>query len=153
MSLPQPTKDFEHFLLEKGLRLTSQRRRILESAMAAEGHFTAERLSDVLRTRHSLKAGRATVYRTVKLMEEAGLLKAVDTGKGGIAYLSRFSRKSSLAEIVCADCGRIETMEAPFMDWYGRAAAAKCGLEATEGRLQIHGNCLKLKTGKCPHKK
>jgi len=146
-------KDFEHFLLEKQQRLTSQRRKIVEVAFSIKESFTADSLAEVLRSKHRM-SGRATVYRTLKLMAEAGLLKTVDTGVGGVSYLSHFSRKTALADIVCEDCGHIETLEAPFLEWYVSAAAERCGLKASQGRLQIHGRCRKLAEGKkCPHRR
>lgn len=152
-TLAQAMKDFEHFLLEKQLRLTSQRRKIVEVAFSIKESFTAEGLADILRRKYRM-SGRATVYRTLKLMAESGLLKTVDTGVGGVSYLSHFSRKTALADIICEDCGHIETLEAPFLEWYVSAAAQRCGLKASEGRLQIKGRCRKaLEGGECPHKR
>jgi Fur family transcriptional regulator, ferric uptake regulator len=149
-SVAQAQIDFEHFLLEKGLRLTAQRRKIVALALAQPSSFTADELL-MAAQRVDGRVARATVFRTLKLMAEAGVLKAVDAGGAGVAYLASFSRKTTLAELICTDCGRISTLEAPFMEWYGRAAAQKCGLEAVDARVQIRGECLHRRQGKCPH--
>ena len=152
ISVSQAELDFEHFLVEKGLRLTAPRRKIVKMALAEEGAFTAEKLWELL-SKATARVSRATVFRTVKLLAEAGALKAVDTGDGAVVYLSKFSRKTTLTEVVCSDCGRIEVLEAPFIEWYGKAAAKKCGLEAQEARVQIKGLCVRKKLGKCPYAK
>lgn len=142
--------DFESFLTAQGLRLTGQRRQVIAQAFDFKASFTAEELCAAVAKKHK-EVSRATVYRTLKLMVERGALKAVDTGSGTTTYLSQFSRQVPMAEIVCNDCARVEVIEAPFMQWYAQSAAQKCGLSAVEGRLQVKGECQKLKAGACPH--
>ncbi len=143
-------KELETFLSSQGMRLTATRRQTIAEALAFKESFTAEQLCKVVRKRHK-GVSRATVYRTLKLMVEFGALKAIDTGTGTLCFLSQFSRQVPVAELVCVDCGRVEVIDAPFMQWYAQSAAQKGQLQAIEGRLQVKGECLRLKAGQCPH--
>lgn len=144
--------EMEKYLSGHGVRMTSPRRAVAQAALGFKSNFTAEELVSSVRKRHA-EVSRATVYRTLRLMVDAGALKAVDTGTGAQSFLAHFSKKTTLAEMVCVNCGRVETIEAPFMQWYAQGAAQKVGLIALEGRLQVRGECDRLKAGACPHKK
>lgn len=145
-----PVHELETFLSAQGMRLTASRRQVIAQALQFASNFTAEELCAAVSKKHR-EVSRATVYRTLKLMVECGGLKAIDTGTGTLTYLSQFSRQVPMAEIVCTDCARVEVIEAPFMQWYAQSAAQKCGLSALEGRLQVKGECQRLKAGQCPH--
>jgi len=155
--MKQETEQLEKFLMAQGVRVTAPRRKILQQLVAyanksqgASQNFTAEQLCEQMKD--DKEVSRATVYRTLKLMADTGALKAIDTGTGAQCYLLQWSRKVPMAELVCMDCGRVEVLEAPFMQWYAQGAAQKAGLTALEGRLQVRGECNRLKNGgTCPH--
>jgi Fur family ferric uptake transcriptional regulator len=144
--------DLEKFLSQQGMRVTAPRRKLLQVILRFKENFSSEELCRAVQ-KSSRNIGRATVYRTLKVLVDGGVLKSVDHGRGKISYLLRFSRKTTLAELLCINCGRVEVIEAPFMEWYAQSAAQKCGLQAVEGRLQVQGECLRLKEGRCPHLK
>ena len=73
-------KRFEAFLRERGLKLTAQRLRILERAFQTHEHFSAEHLYDWLRHEEGPAVSRATVYRTLSLLEDGGFVESLDTG-------------------------------------------------------------------------
>jgi Fur family ferric uptake transcriptional regulator len=70
-----------HFIKRKGLRRTPQRDEIVALIFSKDEHFTADELYDRIRKNNS-SASRATLYRTLGLLEEAGLLHEIDLGGG-----------------------------------------------------------------------
>lgn len=75
-----PIEKFREFLLTKGERLTRERSIIIEEVFAQHEHFDADDLiAKVARDKSGRRVSRATVYRALKLLEEAGLLRKVAT--------------------------------------------------------------------------
>ena len=71
---------FLAFLGTKNLRMTSQRQAIIETVFGTEEHFTAEQLLEWSRAKDR-SVSRATVYRTLPLLTESGLVREMDFGK------------------------------------------------------------------------
>lgn len=71
-----PFEKFREFLLTKGERLTRERERVVQIVFSQRGPFLIEQLIDKLAANgNEVRISRATVYRAVKLLEEAGLLR------------------------------------------------------------------------------
>jgi Fur family ferric uptake transcriptional regulator len=73
-------KKFMEFLGQKHLRITSQRQAIIDTVFDTEEHFTAEQLLDWSQKKDK-SVSRATVYRTLPLLTESGLVHEMDFGK------------------------------------------------------------------------
>ena len=73
-------RKFIEFLEKKDLRITNQRRVIIDTVFDTEEHFTADQLLDWARERDS-SVSRATVYRTLPLLTESNLVHEMDFGK------------------------------------------------------------------------
>ena len=73
-----PAQIFRSFLKNKGLRNTPQRQQIMEVFFNESGHLTTEEIYDRVR-KEDPSLGQATVYRTMKLLCEAGLAREVRT--------------------------------------------------------------------------
>src|ERR671925_461481 len=65
---------FERFLASRSLRLTAARRAIVEAVLERDGHFPIEDLVRDLR-RRGIRGSKATVYRTLPLLTEAGIVQ------------------------------------------------------------------------------
>ena len=76
-----PAQIFRSFLKNKGLRNTPQRQQIMEVFFNESGHLTTEEIYDRVR-KEDPSLGQATVYRTMKLLCEAGLAREVRFGDG-----------------------------------------------------------------------
>src|SRR5262249_23200173 len=98
---------FELFLRARSLKLTTQRRRILDRAFATHEHFSAERLWEWMRDEPGPRVSRATVYRTLSLLAEGRFVEALDTGKGELLYEHVLGHPHH-DHMLCVDCGRIE---------------------------------------------
>lgn len=152
VSTPGTREKFRSFLLQKGLRATSQRMAILDAAFAHPEHFTAEQLLDYAREIDD-SVSRATVYRTLPILTEGALLREVDIGTGEKFYHPCPGGSAQVAQVVCLDCDRIFEVAAPFMEWYGTTVSGKLGLTPVSQRLQVSAHCDALReTGTCPRR-
>ena len=70
-----PVDKFREFLLTKGMRLTPEREAIVDAVYATHEHFDADVWIEKLERRKGGGASRSTVYRTLSLLEEAGLIR------------------------------------------------------------------------------
>jgi len=77
---PSIRQKIYEFLQNKGLRKTSQRDAIIDAAFTTKEHYTAEDLLAMAR-KLDRSVSRATVYRTLPLLVESGMLKEMDFGK------------------------------------------------------------------------
>ncbi|ADE54292.1 Fur family transcriptional regulator [Coraliomargarita akajimensis] len=138
---------FKEFLTSKGLRVTNQRLAIFDAAYSGEDHYTAEDLLERARAIDS-SVSRATVYRALPILTESSLIREVDVGRDYKFYMANKNTKAFQAQVICLDCDRIFEIDAPFMEWYGQAQAAKLGLEVVDQRLQVTA---RSPDGKCSH--
>jgi Fur family ferric uptake transcriptional regulator len=143
---------FLEFLGEKGLRITSQRQAIVDAVFSTEEHFTAEQLLVWARTRDS-SVSRATVYRTLPLLTESGLVKEMDFGKDYKFYDPNYADHPNHNHIICEDCNRIVEFESEKIDQIEDEISQKLGFTLKNQRLQITASCDEMKKqGACSHK-
>lgn len=130
---------FEVFLRRKGLRVTDQRREILQAAWATHDHFSADELYHWLREKGS-KASRATVYRSLALMVEGGFLSGLDGGKGQMLY-EHFLGHSHHDHMICLKCGRIIEFRCEEIEKMQHEMAAKHRFALLNHTLTLEGYC------------
>lgn len=133
------TTRFTDFLSERGLRLTGQRRVIADIFFRSEGHHSAEDIVRMVRETHH-RIGPATVYRTLKLLREAGLAAGMNTGDGLARYESPF-RRAHHDHLVCRSCGRIVEFENDQIEALQQRVAERHGFVVTDHRLELFGVC------------
>jgi Fur family ferric uptake transcriptional regulator len=133
------TTRFSGFLQGRGLRLTGQRRAIADIFFKAEGHHSAEEIARLVRERHP-GIGPATVYRTLRLLREAGLATGMDTGDGLARYESPL-RRAHHDHLVCRTCGRIVEFENDRIEQLQQLVAERHGFVVTDHRLELYGVC------------
>ena len=146
-------ESFSDFLSSKGLRMTGQRKGVVEALFRQSGHFTAEQL---LRDAQDLDetVSRATLYRNLPLLVESGIIRKIDVGQDNKFYTLNEQSESFKAQVICSDCNHIQDIDAPFMEWYGKTVAEKLGLKVKDQRLQVHAECPDFhKSSKCPKSK
>ncbi|BET67677.1 transcriptional repressor [Opitutales bacterium ASA1] len=154
MSLEACRERFKTFLDQHDLRVTGQRMAIFDAAFAEKTHFTAEELLDKSRAIDA-SVSRATVYRTLPILIESGLLREVDIGKSLKFYLPSPPEESTQqAQVICVDCDKIFEVAAPFMEWYGTTVSSRLGLSPVSQRLQVSATCNEFRsTGKCKNRR
>jgi Fur family ferric uptake transcriptional regulator len=131
--------EFERFLLGRGLRLTMQRRQLTEVVMAIRDHLTVDELVERVRE-HKLPIGRATVYRTVDLLCQAGLMHGHDFGQGTRRYESVFGHQHH-DHMRCTGCGRIIEFQCDEIERLQEEMAKKNRFTMHSHRLEIFGLC------------
>ena len=137
------------FIRQRGLRKTIQREAIIQAAFSTGQHFTAEELIDMAR-RIEPTVSRATVYRTLPLLVEGGMLKAVDVDKGHQTYDPNFARKPHHCHIVCVDCGRVIEFEDHYLETLQDCIAKRLGFTPVAKSVRIEASCDKKN---CKHRK
>jgi len=137
------------FIKRKGLRRTSQRDEIVALIFSKDEHFTADELYDRLRKNNS-KASRATLYRTLGLLEEAGLLHEVDLGGEQKTYDPNFVDSPSHNHLICIDCGKVEEFEDDKLEKQNDVITKKMGYLPVKQSVRIEACCDSLrKNGVC----
>ena len=135
--LDQARETFREFLAKKGLRVTNQRLAIFDAAYQNPDHFTAEELLEHARAIDK-SVSRATVYRSLPILTESGLVREIDVGKDYKFYLASRGKQIEKAQVVDIETDRIFEIDAPFLEWYAKSIAGKVGLVAVSQRLQVH---------------
>ncbi len=132
------------FLAEKSLRVTAQRRAIIDTVFSTRQHFTADQLLAWSRERDN-SVSRATVYRTLPLLTESGLVREMDFGKDYKFYDPNYAERPSHNHIICEDCQKIIEFESDKLDELEVDIARRLGFRVTGRRLQISARCEELK--------
>lgn len=132
-------KRFEEFLRTKELRVTQQRREVLLLAWSTHDHFTAEEMYGWVRERGG-RASRATVYRTLALLVEAGFLAALERGQGQILYEHILGHQHH-DHMICLSCNRILEFRNAEIERLQEEEAARHGFEMVNHSLTIEGTC------------
>lgn len=97
---------FRDYLRRRGLKCTSQRMRVAERVLQRRDHFSAEAVMEDLRRGGEGTASKATVYRTLVLLEESELLESQDFGEGFRSYEPVYGVQHH-DHLVCLSCRRI----------------------------------------------
>lgn len=93
---------------------------------------------------------RATVYRTLPLLVESGLLRELDLGKDVMYYDPNFGDHPTHNHLICVDCDRIVEFEDPNMELLENCITRRLGFEPSKKLLRIEGHCDELKlSGHC----
>ena len=96
---------FASLLSAKGLKVPMERRQLLDEVLLQKKHFDADSLYETVR-RKGLRISRDTVYRTMPLLLECGVLQK-SVGDGRREYFERTAAKGHHDHMVCIGCGRV----------------------------------------------
>lgn len=109
-----PQKVFQQYLEAQGLKLTKQRTSILEYLLRAQNHSTPERIYRDLSAQDAT-LGRATVFRTLHLLERAGFVGKILFADGSHGYEHKFARPHH-DHMVCVDCKQVIEFTNPTIE-------------------------------------
>jgi Fur family ferric uptake transcriptional regulator len=134
-----------------GMRRTDQRDTIIAAAFSSDEHFTADELWDRALALDP-RTSRATVYRTIAMLVEAGLLREIELGGDQAHYDPNFLARPNHNHLVCVDCGRVIEFEDNHLDVLNECLTRRLGFRPSRTSLHIEGCCEQLrKTGRCQH--
>ncbi len=141
MSDPRPGKRsrIDEALRAKGVRLTGPRRVILEAALRMRGHFTAEELLDRLH-QEGVPASKATLYRTLGLLVEKGLLEPREFERGSLRYETA-SGEDHHDHMICTGCGTVHEFMDEDIERLQEEACARFGFRMLGHSHRIFGLC------------
>ena len=143
---------FLQFLDQKNLRITSQRRAIVDTVFGTDQHFTAEQLLEWAREKDS-SVSRATVYRTLPLLTESGLVHEMDFGKDYKIYDPNYADHPNHNHIICDDCDKIVEFESNRLEALESEISSELGFEVNSQQLRINASCEEMKRfGACKNK-
>jgi Fur family ferric uptake transcriptional regulator len=139
-----------------GSKRSSKRDLIVNVFLRQEGHITADDLFDLIRREESSTAdsgaassrmSRATVYRTLQWMVDAGIARKVDFGEGRFRFEHSY-RHPRHFHLICKTCNRsFEFLSSDIESLLEEVAAAR-NFTARQSVLQIHGTCESCRTGR-----
>ena len=118
----------------RGHRMTGSRRRVLEGLMAAPAHFTVD---DVLRL--AVGVGRATVFRTMRLLLDLNVVCRVLMEDGSLHY--RLSTRGHHHHLVCRSCGRVEDFSNCDVSSLVRDLSRSTEYQIEGHWLEVYGRC------------
>jgi len=141
------------YLAEKGFRRTSQREAIVEAAFSTKEHYTAEELLAMAR-KVDRSVSRATVYRTLPLLVECGVLKEMDFGKDYKFYDPNYLDHPTHNHLICVDCSKIVEFEDQHIELLENCITKRLGFSPASKSLRIEARCDELrKRGACKNRK
>jgi Fur family ferric uptake transcriptional regulator len=127
------------YIKEKGLRRTPQRETVLEVFLSAEHHITLDELYKRVR-RKDASIGHTTVYRTMRLLIDAGLCNEMDFGDGISRYEHAYEHGHH-DHLICTRCGSCIEAGDPEIEKLQEKLATRFGFRPERHKLQIYGRC------------
>lgn len=129
--------DWQTELRARGYRLTPQRQLVLE-AVGKLGHGTPEEIAADVRTT-AAAVNISTVYRTLELLEDLGLVQHTHLGHGAPTY--SVPSDDDHVHLVCRDCGGVQEAESAVVDDVVRRLSAEQGFTVDVGHFAVFGRC------------
>jgi Fur family ferric uptake transcriptional regulator len=130
---------FLEHIQKAGLRRTGQRDLILEIFLSTERHLTSEDLYWLVQKKDS-SVGHTTVYRTLKLLTEAGLAREVRFGDNKTYYEHHYNHEHH-DHMICTECGRVIEFFSQEIESLQDAMAEKFHFLPTHHSLRMWGIC------------
>lgn len=136
---------FADYLAQRGLRLTRQRLRILDQLLITDKHLGLNQIYGVLR---SSGLGRATVFRTLKMLEECRLVSRVTAANGTTRFELHIERPHH-DHLICLFCGGIQEVRWPNLERIQAKHCRSLGFSPDWHRHEVFGRCAdcRRKTG------
>jgi Fur family ferric uptake transcriptional regulator len=131
---------------KRGLKRTAQRDLILEVFLRTEEHLSSEDLYRLVQVEDPT-IGHTTVYRTLKLLVDAGLAREVRFGDGRTHYEHNYKHQHH-DHMICAECGKIIEFYSAELEAIQDQMAARHKFEVTQHLLRIIGICADCRRAK-----
>jgi len=135
--IPEAAKE----LKQRGIRLTRQRQLLLDLLDKTGQHLDAEHLYK-LAHQQDPKLNRVTVYRTLKLLKEGGLVDELDLmHQTGDQHFYETKTKQEHAHVICLRCGKVEEFFGEPLQKLRRQVESHFGFQILIARTEIGGYC------------
>jgi Fur family ferric uptake transcriptional regulator len=131
--------DLNEYMLKRGLRSTEQRRLIIDTFFDAHEHITIDSLLKQVRAVDA-RVGYATVYRTMKLLSESGVVQEHKFGDGFTRY-ELSDEDAHHDHLVCLECAKIIEFEEPQIEVLQDKVAKRYGFVVRAHKHEMYGIC------------
>ena len=133
-------------LKPSGGKRSSKREQIVNVFLRQEGHLSADDLVDLIR-REDQRISRATVYRTLQWMVDAGIARKVDFGEGRFRFEHSY-RQPRHFHLICKTCHRSFEFLSSDIEALVEEVATARSFTASQSVVQIYGTCEECRTGR-----
>jgi len=133
-------------LKPEGGKRSSKREQIVNVFLRQEGHLSADDLFDLIR-KDDHRISRATVYRTLQWMVDAGIARKVDFGEGRFRFEHSY-RQPRHFHLICKSCHRSFEFLSSDIEGLVEEVATARGFTPSQSVVQIYGTCEECRTGR-----
>lgn len=134
-----PLEVLRRHVVDNGLRMTRQRQIICEVLLESKSHMNIDELHAAVRKRDD-NIGYATLYRTVKLLQEAGLAESHEFANGPTRFEAAMGEHHD--HLVCTKCKKIVEFHDDAVEALQLAIAKRFGFELTDHKMELYGLCV-----------
>ena len=131
-------------LKERNLRITPQRKAILQILYNCKGHhLEIENICELLAAKENenKKIGLATVYRTLKLFEKIGIVSRLSMENSPARYELIIYDKTMHHHLICLKCGQVQEIDDKIAEEFKSRVLEDKGFEVTDKPMKIYGYC------------
>ena len=140
MQAMNQTDNIVNKLSEQGYRLTPQRLMVISAIENSENHISAEEIYAQVVTKYS-HVNISTVYRTLELLKQLGLVTETDLGGGRVKYHPE--NKGQHHHLVCQECGAMTDLDESVLISLKGQLLREYKFSADLRHLAIFGRCVK----------
>jgi Fur family ferric uptake transcriptional regulator len=141
INVHEPPGRLQQELGKRGIRLTRQRRALLQVIESAPRHLDAD---EILKRTQKLDATitRVTVYRTLEMLKRQGLIDELDLLhlRGHRHFYETHGPRDHI-HVACLRCGKVREVESPLYEELKQQIARDCDIEITVSRTEVGGYC------------
>lgn len=134
----EQTTVINQILTSNGHRLTASRQAIVQALVTSQGHITADDLAQNVR-QVAPQVGRMTVYRTLDLLCELGVIRPIYQGTGAAHYV--IMADGSHHHLICTRCHAVIEFEECMADELAQQLAQRFNFTISSHLLELHGVC------------
>lgn len=135
-----PIEKYREFLAAKGLRMTRERSIIVAEIFSLHEHFDAESLIERLTRSRTDRVSRSTVYRSLALLEEAGLIRKVARQDDREIFEHDYGYPQH-DHLICRDCGKLIEFHNDAINEVLHEVARRYDFRMEGHRLEVQGLC------------
>lgn len=133
-------EEFKKVLKTSGLKYTKQRESLLKLLYNNEEHSTPDELYEALKEMDpNQNIGIATIYRTLNLLEESGMVTSISFGSAGKKF--ELANKPHHDHMICKNCGKIIEFQDDTIEQRQLKIAKENGFKLTSHLMQLYGTC------------
>src|ERR1700684_3656045 len=151
LNTAETTGKLQQILSQRGLRMTKQRRVILQVMDDAEQHLDVDQ---ILARAQKIDAGvhLVTVYRTIDLLKRQGLIDELDLLhlRGDRHFYESHGPRDHI-HVACMGCGKVREFESELYEELKRQISHDCGIEITVSRPEVGGLCADCRKKRSPY--